>query len=135
MSINKLSTQCYATSIYQGSNSFPLFTQLRTLTSLLVHSLCQRLSLTWSMRINPPARRAKIERRRRESPPEAKDEGSESFAGGVRGSAKQIRRALTHKSKINRGGGKARFNVATPTNATVTCTSYVLPYNFQTKSI
>ena len=33
------------------------------------------------------------------------------------------------------GGGKARFNVATPTNATVTCTAYVLPYNFQTKSI
>ena len=34
-----------------------------------------------------------------------------------------------------RGAGKARFNVATPTNATVTCTAYVLPYNFQTKSI
>ena len=33
------------------------------------------------------------------------------------------------------GTGKARFNVATPTNATVTCTAYVLPYNFQTKSI
>ena len=33
------------------------------------------------------------------------------------------------------GAGKARFNVATPTNATVTCTAYVLPYNFQTKSI
>ena len=33
------------------------------------------------------------------------------------------------------GGGKARFNVATPTNATVTCTAYVLPYNLQTKSI
>ena len=31
--------------------------------------------------------------------------------------------------------GKARFNVATPTNATVTCTTYVLPYNLQTKSI
>ena len=35
----------------------------------------------------------------------------------------------------SRGAGKARFNVATPTNATVTCTAYVLPYNFQTKSI
>ena len=33
------------------------------------------------------------------------------------------------------GAGKARFNVATPTNATVTCTAYVLPYNFQTKFI
>ena len=40
------------------------------------------------------------------------------------------------------GAGKARFNVATPTYehirgsyATVTCTAYVLPYNFQTKSI
>ena len=33
------------------------------------------------------------------------------------------------------GAGKARFNVATPTNATVACTAYVLPYNFQTKSI
>ena len=33
------------------------------------------------------------------------------------------------------GAGKTRFNVATPTNATVTCTAYVLPYPFQTKSI
>ena len=33
------------------------------------------------------------------------------------------------------GGGKARFNVATPTNATVTRTAYVLPYDLQTKSI
>ena len=33
------------------------------------------------------------------------------------------------------GAGKARFNVATPTNATVTCTAYVLPCNLQTKSI
>ena len=33
------------------------------------------------------------------------------------------------------GGGKGRFNVAILTNATVTCTAYVLPYNFQTKSI
>ena len=38
--------------------------------------------------------------------------------------------------QFNGGGvGKARFNVATPTNATVTCTAYVLPYNLQTKSI
>ena len=36
---------------------------------------------------------------------------------------------------LYRGAGKARFNVATPTNATVTCTAYVLPYNLQTKSI
>ena len=36
---------------------------------------------------------------------------------------------------MRRGAGKARFNVATPTNATVTCTAYALPYNFQTKSI
>ena len=35
----------------------------------------------------------------------------------------------------DQGAGKARFNVATPTNATVTCTVYVLPYNLQTKSI
>ena len=33
------------------------------------------------------------------------------------------------------GAGKARSNVATPTNATVTWTAYVLPYNLQTKSI
>ena len=32
------------------------------------------------------------------------------------------------------GGGKARFNVATPTYATVS-TAYVLLYNLQTKSI
>ena len=38
-------------------------------------------------------------------------------------------------SRRFRGAGKARFNVATPTNATVTCTAYVLPYNLQTKSI
>ena len=37
--------------------------------------------------------------------------------------------------QIAGGAGKARFNVATPTYATVTCTAYVLPYNFQTKSI
>ena len=35
------------------------------------------------------------------------------------------------------GVGKARFNVATPTYATITCTAYVhvLLYNLQTKSI
>ena len=33
------------------------------------------------------------------------------------------------------GAGEARFNVATPTNATVTCTAYILPYNLQTKFI
>ena len=39
------------------------------------------------------------------------------------------------KIQIFRGAGKARFNVATPTYATVTCTAYVLLYNLQTKSI
>ena len=47
-------------------------------------SLCQRLGLTPSVRNKPRARSASIERRRRESPPEAKDERSESFAGGAR---------------------------------------------------
>ena len=37
-------------------------------------TLCQRLSLTQSMGNKPQARSASIERRRRESPPEAKDE-------------------------------------------------------------
>ena len=64
-------------------------------------SLCQRLGLTRSVRNKPRARSASIERRRRESPPEGKDERSESFAGGARGFAKQtdlfIMRALTHK--------------------------------------
>ena len=62
-------------------------------------SLCQRLGCTWSVRNKPRVRSASIERRRRESPPEAKDERSESFAGGARGFAKQlfIMRALTHK--------------------------------------
>ena len=52
-----------------------------------------------------------------------------------------FQRLITHKRGIflfvDGGAGKARFNVATPTNATVTCTvtAYVLPYNFQTKSI
>ena len=36
---------------------------------------------------------------------------------------------------VVRGAGKARFNVATSTNATVTCTAYIIPYNLQTKSI
>ena len=36
---------------------------------------------------------------------------------------------------MGRGAGKARFNVATLTYATVTCTVYVLLYNLQTKSI
>ena len=47
-----------------------------------------------------------------------------------------FRKALNLSALGSGGGaGKARFNVATPTNATVTCTAYVLPYNFQTKSI
>ena len=50
-------------------------------------SLCQRLGLTRSVRNKPRARSASIERQRRESPPEAKDEQSESFAGGPRGFA------------------------------------------------
>ena len=65
-------------------------------------SLCQRFGLTRSVRNNP--RSASIERRRRKSPPEAKDERREPFAGGPRDFAKIcfhlfIRRALTHKSK------------------------------------
>ena len=54
-------------------------------------SLCQRLSLAWSVRHKSRARSASIERRRRESPPEARDERSESFARGERGFAKQNR--------------------------------------------
>ena len=54
-------------------------------------SLCQTLGLTRSERNKPRARSASIECRRRESPPEAKDERSESFAGGARGFAKQKR--------------------------------------------
>ena len=42
---------------------------------------------------------------------------------------------IIHWVLHSRGAGKGRFNVATPTNATVTCTAYVLPYNLQTKSI
>ena len=48
-------------------------------------SLCQRLGLTRSVRNKPRVRSASIEHRRRESPPEAKDEWSESFARGARG--------------------------------------------------
>ena len=46
-----------------------------------------------------------------------------------------INRGRKHSIRRKSGGGagKARFNVATPTNATVTCTAYVLPYNLQTK--
>ena len=47
-------------------------------------SLCQRLGLTRSVRNKPQARSASIERQRRESSPEVKDERSESFAGGAR---------------------------------------------------
>ena len=54
-------------------------------------SLCQRLGLTRSERNKPWVRSATIERRRRESPPEAKDERSESFAGGARSFVKQNR--------------------------------------------
>ena len=52
-------------------------------------SLCQRLSLTQSLRNKPPERSASIERRRRKSLLEVKDKRSESFAGGARGFAKQ----------------------------------------------
>ena len=59
--------------------------------SRAVPSLCQRLGLTRSVRNKPRGRSASIERRRRESPPEAKGGRSESFAGGARGFAKQNR--------------------------------------------
>ena len=54
-------------------------------------SLCQRLGLTRSVRNKPRARSASIKRRRCKSPPEAKDERRESFAGGARGFVKQNR--------------------------------------------
>ena len=60
---------------------------------------------------------------------------------GDRLAKSQVEDARWRKSwkKKCRGVGKARFNVATPTyearTRTVTCTAYVLPYNFQTKSI
>ena len=55
----------------------------------MTNSLCQRLGLTRSVRNKQRARSPSNERRRRESPPEVKDEWSESFAGGARGFAKQ----------------------------------------------
>ena len=67
-----------------------LASRWRTFISVII-SLCQRLSLTRSVRNKPRARSASIERRRRESPLEAEDERSESFAGGARGFAKQNR--------------------------------------------
>ena len=55
---------------------------------MTLNSLCQRLGLTRSVRNKPRAQSASIERRRQESPPEVKDERSESFTGGARGFAK-----------------------------------------------
>ena len=69
---------------------------------LCVYSLCQRLGLTRSVRNKPRARSASIERRRRESPPEAKDERSESFAGGARGFAKLCQRLGLTRSVRNK---------------------------------
>ena len=60
-------------------------------------SLCQRLSLTRSVKNKPRARSTSIERQRRESPPEAKNERNESFAGGARGFAKQTLSPLHHE--------------------------------------
>ena len=58
-------------------------------------SLCQRLDSRQLTQIRAPEARgkssAKRERRRRESPPEAKGERSEPFAGGARDSAKRNR--------------------------------------------
>ena len=54
-------------------------------------SLCQRLGLTLSVRNKSRVWSAGIKRRRHESPPEAKDEWSESFAAGARGFAKKNR--------------------------------------------
>ena len=70
---------------------FTVFSSIGLYIFAPVISLCQRLGLTRSVRNKPRARSAIIERRRRESPPEAKDERSESFAGGARGLAKQNR--------------------------------------------
>ena len=63
----------------------------------ILPSLCQRLGLTRSVRYEPRERSASIERRRRESPPEAKDKRSESFAGGARGFGKQNLSPLHHE--------------------------------------
>ena len=68
---------------------------------LFFSSLCQRLGLTRSVRNKPRARSASIEHRRRESPPEAKDEQSESFAGGARSFAKL--------SPLHHGGANTIF--------------------------
>ena len=46
----------------------------------------------------------------------------------------QYRGGVKGQKVTNRGAGKARFNVATLTYETVTCTAYVLLYNLQTKS-
>ena len=60
-------------------------------------SLCQRLDSRQLTQIRAPEARGKSsakrerERRRRESPPEAKGERSEPFAGGLRDSAKRNR--------------------------------------------
>ena len=60
-------------------------------------SLCQRLDSRQLTQIRAPEAREKSsakrehERRRRESPPEAKGERSEPFAGGARDSAKRNR--------------------------------------------
>ena len=59
------------------------------------NSLCQRLDSRQLTQIQAPEARGKSsakrerERRRRESPPEAKGERSEPFAGGARDSAKR----------------------------------------------
>ena len=67
-------------------------------------SLCQRLNSRQLTQIRAPEARDKSsakredERRRRESPPEAKGERSEPFAGGARDSAKRNRNQLTISS-------------------------------------
>ena len=64
---------------------------------LVLCSLCQRLDSRQLTQIRAPEARGKSsakrerERRRRESPPEAKGERSEPFAGGARDSAKRNR--------------------------------------------
>ena len=74
----------------------------------------------------------KVECPRRRGPTKAK---WKLIAPGWGGYSHRQGRGSWFNYKAGRGAGKARFNVATPTNATVTCTAYVLPYNFQTKSI
>ena len=75
--------------LISGKDAWPQ--QEKCKKNIILCSRCQRLGLTRSVRNKPRARRASIERRRRESPPEAKDERSESFTGGARGFAKQNR--------------------------------------------